>query len=346
MSTNILSLYQVWAEAKYNFVWSISIPTVSPIDGGSIDTNKNLATTKKINIGTSIKNITSSDSPYSTLDNIQINADTSSGNIVINLRTATDITGKIYNIVKTNTLNTVTINPYGSETIGGESSKTLTFNQNNLTIVSDGTNWNNSPEEILTTDPNLSSVSSIETVNSTGIGVFKNMLQSTAIFKKIDTESSKITLTDNTNTVGLDVYVPALIDDNTTSSTNLWSASKVDTSTTNQVSSTTTTTITNTTDILLNTMTITPVSGTYMVMFSCTGKNSNGNGDLTISLYIDGTRQNHTERILSDNKNKSISTQSIETVNGSQSIEIKWKHSGSGNSEITARTLSVVRLGS
>lgn len=87
-------------------------------------------------------NIDSSDSPYTIAESggfINIFADTSGGNITVNLPTMATFTGVI-NIKKLGAGNTLTIEPAGSETIDGAANKAVTSDNENTQIVSDGTN--------------------------------------------------------------------------------------------------------------------------------------------------------------------------------------------------------------
>jgi len=65
--------------------------------------------------------------------------DTSSNDITDNLLAAALWTGKTLNIKKTSSLNKVTINPDGSETIDGAATFDFFNNNESITIMSDGT---------------------------------------------------------------------------------------------------------------------------------------------------------------------------------------------------------------
>jgi len=65
--------------------------------------------------------------------------DTSSNDITDNLLAAALWTGKTLNIKKTSSLNKVTINPDGSETIDGAATFDFFNNNESITIISDGT---------------------------------------------------------------------------------------------------------------------------------------------------------------------------------------------------------------
>lgn len=87
--------------------------------------------------------ITNSASPY-TLTNATktLFCDATEGNITVNLPTAADINGKLFEVIKSDSsINTITINANGSETINGLSSAALSAQYDILKIVSNGTEW-------------------------------------------------------------------------------------------------------------------------------------------------------------------------------------------------------------
>ena len=68
--------------------------------------------------------------------------DASGGNRTITLPAAAGIGGRYYNIKKTDSsINTVTIDGNGAETIDGKTTKVITTQYENATIQSDGVNW-------------------------------------------------------------------------------------------------------------------------------------------------------------------------------------------------------------
>jgi len=89
--------------------------------------------------------ITSASSPYTVpgnVDDLTILCNCSSGAITANLPTAVGITGRIYNIKKTDSsTNAVTVTPAGAETIDASASVTISFQNETWTVQSDGTNW-------------------------------------------------------------------------------------------------------------------------------------------------------------------------------------------------------------
>lgn len=68
--------------------------------------------------------------------------DASGANRIITLPAAAGVTGIVYNIKKTDlSINTVTIDGNGAETIDGKTTKVITTQYENVTIQSDGANW-------------------------------------------------------------------------------------------------------------------------------------------------------------------------------------------------------------
>ena len=91
-------------------------------------------------VATSIETITGND----TLDrtNFRTDADATSGNITVTLPAAASHTGRIYHIRKIDSsVNLVTVDASGSETINGALTVVITTQWDNLTIQSNGTSW-------------------------------------------------------------------------------------------------------------------------------------------------------------------------------------------------------------
>lgn len=85
--------------------------------------------------------ITNADSPYS-LAVYTLYVDASSGNVEVDLPSATGSAGKVYEIMKTDSsVNTVTIDPGMSHTINGAASKTLSTQYEAVRLRSNGVNW-------------------------------------------------------------------------------------------------------------------------------------------------------------------------------------------------------------
>lgn len=76
-----------------------------------------------------------------TAENDVIICDATAGAITVNLPTASGIAGVEKTIIKTDAVANVVIDGYGSETINGSTTKTLTTQYEKVTIISNGTNW-------------------------------------------------------------------------------------------------------------------------------------------------------------------------------------------------------------
>jgi hypothetical protein len=90
-----------------------------------------------------VVSIDSTDSPYSvtTADDVVL-VDTTSGSVTVNLPTAATASFPI-SIKKIASANSLIIDPFGSETIDGSTTATITVQYQSVTLVSDGTNWFN-----------------------------------------------------------------------------------------------------------------------------------------------------------------------------------------------------------
>lgn len=112
------------------------------------------------------------------------------------------------------------------------------------------------------------------------------------------------------------------------------------------VTATGTTTSTSTTEVLIAGMTLTPSAGTYYVSFSTSAVNS-GTGALRffVSIYVDGTIVDHSERSLGSTGGvvQTVHTHAVVTVNGSQTIEARWR-AVAGTNTAYARSLTAIRL--
>ena len=72
---------------------------------------------------------------------ILVDDDTAGGVVTINLRTALGIPGVIYHIKKLGSTGNVVLDGFGSQTIDGSATKTLTSQYERVRICSDGANW-------------------------------------------------------------------------------------------------------------------------------------------------------------------------------------------------------------
>jgi hypothetical protein len=120
---------------------------------------------------------------------------------------------------------------------------------------------------------------------------------------------------------------------------------------TSSVSSQSTTTTTSATPALLNSMTLTPVSGTYDVYFDTTVQTTTGGNSITFAIYAGGsivtassrTIQFPTATLIDSGYPFFCACQAISvTVNGSQAITVEWSTSG-GTATCLNRTLSIWR---
>lgn len=89
-------------------------------------------------------------------------------------------------------------------------------------------------------------------------------------------------------------------------------------------------TTTSGTDVLATGMSITPVAGTYEVIFGCSVENSNAGGVMFVSIWSAGAQVAASEReVDAPGSNESSAAETIArvTVDGSQAIEGRWRRS-------------------
>jgi len=119
----------------------------------------------------------------------------------------------------------------------------------------------------------------------------------------------------------------------------------------NEVNSSAAITVTTTVGVI-GSSTVTPVAGTYLVMFSCNITASSAAGNICkIQMFVGGTGQADTVRqamptgtgALNAFQNMSLSTNKIVTVNGSQAIAIEAS-SSAGTVTVTGLNFDVVRI--
>lgn len=110
-------------------------------------------------------------------------------------------------------------------------------------------------------------------------------------------------------------------------------------------------TTTSASDVLMTSMTITPVAGTYLVWFSTWLTQSTGNQTVTFSLYAGGVQTASTIRTTvpfcgalgAVNGGICHSTNGRVTVNGSQAIELRW-HTSAGTATAHNGNLDILRV--
>lgn len=105
--------------------------------------------------------------------------------------------------------------------------------------------------------------------------------------------------------------------------------------------------ITSTTDTIVTDMTLTPIAGTYLVLFNSSNSSVSNNAQNFISLYRDGVQIAGSERVtqsVASNFVFQTSTQAVTTFNGTQQLRLYGRVS-TGTFTINARTLIALRLG-
>lgn len=112
----------------------------------------------------------------------------------------------------------------------------------------------------------------------------------------------------------------------------------------NSTSSTTTTSATN---AVISGMTITPASGRYLVLFSGRVQSVTNTSVVEISVYNNAVQNTVTIRTNTHPTSSflHITTISLEVVNGSQAIDIRWRRvSGTGTPTMTNRQMILIRV--
>lgn len=119
-----------------------------------------------------------------------------------------------------------------------------------------------------------------------------------------------------------------------------------------EVSATADTTTTSATYVLMDSMTTTPVAGTYMVWFSTTVEHSNQSVPVNVALHVGGTIIQHTERSPVTRPNavganacaSCVPINAKVAVNGSQAIEVRWNRATAGTATARERTMNILRV--
>lgn len=122
---------------------------------------------------------------------------------------------------------------------------------------------------------------------------------------------------------------------------------------TSTVSAQTTVTTTSATPAVYGSMTLTPIAGNYLVAFDTYVQSTAGGNSITTGLYIAGTVvatsprtiQFPTATLIDSGYPFYIGIQGqIITVNGSQTVDIRWSTNG-GTASGFDRTLTLVKIG-
>lgn len=120
-----------------------------------------------------------------------------------------------------------------------------------------------------------------------------------------------------------------------------------------KVVSVTTVTTTSTTDVLMTGMTITPIAGTYLVLFTGVIQQNAAGSSATISIYNNGVQDVDSVMTMAPFDGGALSagqascagvTHGVYAVNGSQAITIEWHVSG-GTGSVFQRKLSAIKIG-
>lgn len=94
----------------------------------------------KLSNENNVRSISATATIYSTDDVVTVNA--SSGAVTLNLPSAASVMGKVFFFKKSDSSsNQVTIDPYTTELIDGVATKKLIVQNENIKLISDGTNW-------------------------------------------------------------------------------------------------------------------------------------------------------------------------------------------------------------
>jgi len=120
--------------------------------------------------------------------------------------------------------------------------------------------------------------------------------------------------------------------------------------TSQEVSATADDTITSTTYVVINSMTVTPASGTYIVMFSSSANASATGADINYAIHKAAVIVAQSERNLDFNGgaatngfDTALHTQAIVTVDGTQAIDVRGKTS-TGNFVVHERNIILIKV--
>lgn len=119
------------------------------------------------------------------------------------------------------------------------------------------------------------------------------------------------------------------------------------------VSATASATTTSTSDVLMTGMTVTPIIGTYLVIFTGVVQQNNAGNSVTLSFYVNGVQDATSIMDFAPFDGGALSaaqasccavTHGVYTVTGSQSIAIQW-HVSAGTGTVFQRKLTLVKIG-
>lgn len=119
------------------------------------------------------------------------------------------------------------------------------------------------------------------------------------------------------------------------------------------VTATSSATTTSGTDAVMTGMTLTPIAGTYLAIFTGVIQQNVAGDSITISFYVGGVQDSTSimdaapfagGALTAGQASVPFVTHGIYTVNGSQAIAIEWHVSG-GTGTVSQRKLSLVKIG-
>ncbi len=125
-------------DSQWEYIWDTAPPTTCPVDGGH---TVNANSVSELTCIRRIQEIDDTNSPYTITGYNLYKADTTAGNITINLKSAVDNKDRVLVFQKISGSNTLTIDGDGAETVGGSATQVLNDDKETLKIQSDGTNW-------------------------------------------------------------------------------------------------------------------------------------------------------------------------------------------------------------
>lgn len=117
-----------------------------------------------------------------------------------------------------------------------------------------------------------------------------------------------------------------------------------------EVTSSSNTSTTSTSYTQVNSISSTPAAGTYMVSFTASGKGNSDDQEMQVCIYNDGSAVAHTERDYgfeadanNNDRRFAIHTQALVTVNGSQTIDVRYK-TNTGTFSIYERSMVLLKV--
>lgn len=254
--------------------------------------------------------ITSADSPYQIIKK-SVKCNTTGGNITLILplvqRAKKGIIA-VYKIISAS--NTVTIQPNGSDTINGTTTPLqLTDLKSYFVLTNNGiSNWVTSVSNRLDLEVN----NSITETSSVGDILVDN-----------GNELEPLHIGSNGQALIVDTADPLKL-----RWANISGTGGVGTGCTEISATSVTSTISSTYNVISG-MTSTPSAGMYVVLFSSTGSTSKSSAIINYGIFINGTLVDSSERTYrgTTSTTHTLYTQAKVTVNGSQTIDIRYKTS-------------------